>query len=190
MEEVRLLGDFKLIKQVGQGSLGTLYLAQQRFTKKQYALKMLPEELAQDKAFCQRFEEEIAALACVEHPHIVKTNNVSFAQGCYFLTEDYIVDPTGESTNLWHYYCSKNRHLSEESLVAIAQQISEALDWMHERNLVHRGIKWNNILVGEAAKPDAPFKLYLSDCGLSKISIFIYTFIHYGSLYSTKQWTV
>ena len=163
------LGDFNLIKQIGHGSLGTLFLAQQRFTKKKYALKMLPEELTYDKVFCQRFEEEIAALADIDHPHIVKTNTVSFAQGCYFLTEEFIVDPVGESCNLWNYFCAHNKNLPEASIIIVATQLAKALDWAHEKKMVHRGVKWNNILIGSSIQPDLPLHLYLSDFGLSKL---------------------
>ena len=60
--ENRILGDYQIIKQIGQGSLGSVYLAEQRFLKKQYMLKILPEELATDRAFIKRFESEVASL--------------------------------------------------------------------------------------------------------------------------------
>ena len=91
MSEVRTLGDYILIKQIGQGSMGMVYLAEHRFMKKQYVLKILPEELASDRAFIQRFEEEVNLLASLDHPHIVKVHNISSAQGQYFLVTDCIV---------------------------------------------------------------------------------------------------
>lgn len=175
MEEGKLLGDFKLIKQVGQGSLGSLFLAEQRFTKRHYAIKLFPEELAEDKAFIQRFEEEIASLAHLEHPHIVKIHNVSYAEGYYFLTEDFIVDKRGESTNLWHYFCSHQKEFSEETIKSIALQLGNALDFAHAKGNqsakkhVHRSLKWNNILVGAPTNSSQPFHLYISDFGLSKV---------------------
>ncbi len=169
MDEVRVLGDCRLIKQIGHGSFGALYLGEHRFTKKRYALKVLPEELAQDKAFCARFEEEIASIASLQHPNIVKTYNVSFSQGAYFLTEDFIVDSRGESVNLWDFFCAENKNLKEDTILFIATQLAAALDWAHERKIVHRSFKWNNILVGAPLQPDLPFHLYISDFGLSKL---------------------
>ena len=88
----RIFGDYNVIKQIGQGSLGAVYLAEHRFMKRHYALKVLPEELASDRSFIQRFEEGVAQLAQLDHPNIVKIHNVSYAEGSYFLVMDCIVD--------------------------------------------------------------------------------------------------
>ena len=55
MMEKRILGDYTIIKQVGQGTLGAVYLAEQRFIKKQFILKILPEELSTDRGFIGPF---------------------------------------------------------------------------------------------------------------------------------------
>src|SRR5579885_694022 len=96
----KTLGDYTIIKQMGQGSLGNVFLAEHRFLKRQYALKVLPEELAEDRGFVQRFEKEAVALATLDHPHIVKMHNVSYSEGQYYLVTDCVVDPLGEATNL------------------------------------------------------------------------------------------
>jgi len=169
--EVRTLGDYHLIKQIGQGSLGIVYLAEHRFMKKQYVLKVFPEELASDRTFIQRFEEEVGKLAALEHPNIVKIHNISFSQGMYFLVTDCIVDPLGETTNLAQYILGRNRRLEEEELFHILKQIADALDFAHSKKLgssptAHRGIKLNNILVGQEKNQ---VDVYLSDFGLSKV---------------------
>src|SRR3989338_330068 len=99
MVESKTLGDYTIIKQIGQGPMGTVFLAEHRFMKKQYVLKVLPEELSFDRAFIQRFEEEVAKLATLEHPNIVKLHNISYANGLYFLVSDCVVDEMGETTN-------------------------------------------------------------------------------------------
>lgn len=167
----RELGDYTLIKQLGKGSLGTVYLAEQRFMKKQYALKILPEELALDRAFIQRFQEEVSRLAALQHPHLVAIHNVCFHDGIYFLVTDCIVDETGESTNLYHYIKSLAEPLDEETILHHLQQIADALDYSHiptgsAKCLIHRGIKLNNILVGTHKEGNS---WYLSDFGLSRI---------------------
>lgn len=169
--EMRILGDYDVIKQIGQGSLGRVFLAEHRFMKKQFALKVLPDELASDRSFIQRFEEEIAALAGLDHPNIVKIHNISFAQGHYFLVTDCIVDAMGETTNLGQYVMGRSSRLDEEELFNLLWQIAGALDYAHSkkigsRPLVHRGIKLNNIMIGQEKNgPEA----YLSDFGLSRI---------------------
>lgn len=169
--ESRILGDYNVIKQIGQGSLGAVYLAEHRFMKQQYVLKVLPEELSSDRSFIQRFEEEVALLAALEHPNIVRIYNISFAQGQYFLVTDCIVDELGETTNLAQYMLARSKRLDEEELYQMLRQLADALDYAHgkkmgSKGIVHRGIKLNNILVGQ--EKNRPH-LYFSDFGLSKI---------------------
>lgn len=170
-QEARLLGDYSLIKQIGNGSLGTVYLAEHLFMKKQYILKVLPEELAMDRSFIQRFEEEVGALAALDHPNIVKIHNVSFSHGQYFLVTDCVVDSLGETTNLAQHIMSRTQRFGEEELYHVLLQIADALDYAHSKKIgskgaVHRGIKLNNILVGQDKNR---IGVYLSDFGLSKI---------------------
>lgn len=168
LDETRLLGDYKLIKQIGQGSLGAVFAAEHRFTKKQYVIKILPEELANDRGFLQRFEDEIASLATLEHPHIVKMKTVSFSQGLYFLISECVVDKLGESTNLWQYFTGNARALSEEEIMQIATQVASALDYAHNtKKIVHRALKFNNILIGSDVT--GALRVAISDFGLSKI---------------------
>lgn len=166
----RELADYTLIKQLGRGPLGTVFLAEHRFLKKQYAIKVLPEELAMDRSFMQRFQEEVGRLAALQHPHLVAIHNVSFHDGVYFLVTDCIVDEMGESTNLFQYL-KTHEPLDEESLWYHLSQIGAALDYAHGflgegKGLVHRGLKLNNILVGRNTEGTAWF---LSDFGLSRL---------------------
>jgi formylglycine-generating enzyme required for sulfatase activity len=171
MNDTRLLGDYNIIKQIGQGPLGSVYLAEHRFMKNPYVLKMLPEELSNDRTFIQRFEEEIAILVAISHPNIVKIHNISFAQGQYFLVTDCIVDELGETTNLAQYMLGRDQRLEEGELFRLLYQIANALDYAHEKSggtkgIAHRGIKLNNILVGNSKNG---IDFYLSDFGLSRI---------------------
>jgi formylglycine-generating enzyme required for sulfatase activity/tRNA A-37 threonylcarbamoyl transferase component Bud32 len=166
--EARTLGDYTIIKQIGQGSLGTVYLAEHRFMKRQYVLKVLPEELGTDRAFVQRFEDEVRRLASLEHPHIVKIHNVSYAQGVYFLVTDCVVDSLNESMTLAQYLHTNEGKLEEKELLTILRQVADALDYAHSTQgaIVHRGLKPSNILLG---KGKGGLEVYLSDFGLSKM---------------------
>ena len=169
--ELGVFGDYQIIKKIGHGSLGAVYLAEHRFMKRPFALKMFPEELSSDRTFIQRFEEEVDILASLEHSNIVKIHNISFAQGNYFLVTDCIVDDYAETTNLGQYILSKGKKLEEDEIFKMLMQIADALDYAHGKKrggkgIVHRGLKLSNILVGKGKSgPD----LYLSDYGLTRI---------------------
>lgn len=163
----KVLGDYHLIKPIGQGALGLVYLAEHRFMKRQYALKILSEDFASDRGFIQRFEDEIAVLAMLDHPNIVKIHDISFAQGQYFLVSDCVVDTLGESTHLGQYVASRQDGLKEDEIFDILLQIAKALDYAHGQQrgnqfIVHRGLKLNNILISSD-------KIQVSDFGLSRI---------------------
>lgn len=169
--EKKILGDYNLIKQIGSGPLGTVYLAEHRFIKKQFAIKILPEELSSDRNFIKRFEKEVKGLASLDHPNIVKVHNISGADGSYFFVTDCIVDALGETTNLSQYMSYKRGLLPEEETRSILSQIAAALDYAHQRvsegtAFVHRGIKFNNVLIGKGPKG---IEAYLSDFGLTKV---------------------
>ncbi len=171
-QEKKTLGDYTILKQIGQGSLGTVFLAEHRFLKRQCVLKVLPLELSQDRNFIQRFQEEVAYLAGLDHPNIVKIHNISFGDGQYFLVTDCIVDSFGETTNLAKYLRSRVEPLEEAEICDILKQVASALDYAHQKSqthfeMAHRGIKLNNILV---SKDDSgKIKVYLSDFGLSRL---------------------
>lgn len=171
MEQSQVLGDYNIIKLIGQGPLGTVYLAEHRFMKKHFALKVLPEELSSNRAFIQRFETEVAALSSLDHPNIVKVHNISFANGLYFLVCDCVVDGMGETTNLAQYMIAKGERLTETELYEFLEQIAGALDYAHGKKngkvgISHCGLKLNNILV---SKSPTGMKLLLSDFGLTRV---------------------
>jgi formylglycine-generating enzyme required for sulfatase activity len=170
--DTRIFGDYNVIKQIGQGSLGTVYLVEHRFMKRQFVLKVLPEELSTDRTFVQRLEEDVSVLAALDHPNIVKIHNISFAHGQYFLVTDCVVDELGETTNLAQYMLSQGKRLEEEQLYRLLKQVAEALQYAHGKkfagkSIAHRGIKLNNILVGKSKS--GGIDVYLSDFGLSRI---------------------
>jgi formylglycine-generating enzyme required for sulfatase activity len=171
MSQAQVFGDYAIVKQIGAGPLGRVLLAEHRFLKSPFALKVLPEELATDRGFVSRFEKEVEGIATLEHPHIVKTHNVCFADGHYFLVTDCVVDSLGETTNLAEYLGSKPGPLSEDEVVKIVHQIAFALDYAHQKKVgdercAHFGIKLNNVLVGTDR---GGINVQLSDFGLSRV---------------------
>lgn len=169
--EKRVLGDYTLLKELGKGSLGTTYLAEHRFIKKLFALKILPEALSKDESFIQRFEGFVASLASINHPYIAKLHNVSFSDGIYYVVSDFIGNDRGESLNLGQYLQSKRAPLQESEILDFLEMIADALTTGYQHKVsghpvVHGNMKLNNILVKETDSRPTPL---LSDFGIASV---------------------
>ncbi len=160
------LGDYTIQKQLGQGPFGAVYLAEHRFIKRSFVLKVLPEEICSNPLFMRRFEAQIAEIAALDHPNILKIHNVSCAEGLYFIVMDPIVDSMGETMHLDRYLELKGRSLSEEDWLHLLNQVASAIDYAHDSGVMHGSIKLTNILVASAEKG---VRLLLSDFGLVRL---------------------
>lgn len=168
-------GDYVLQKSLGRGAFGEVYLAEHRFIKRPFALKILPSKISSDLGFMRRFEAKVADIAALDHPNIVKIHNVSNYEGCYFLVMDPIVDSLGETMNLDRYLSLKGKSLSEAELEGLLGQAAAALDYAHDAGVVHGSLKLSNILVVAA---ESGVKLLLSDFGLNRWIGEGFSFLH------------
>jgi len=165
------LGDYNVIKEIGSGPFAKVYLAEHQFIKKQFVLKVIPDELVSDEGFIERFEKNIGELAQLDHPSIVKIHNISHADGAYFIVMDPVVDSVGETMNLDRFLDLKGKVLSESELENILMQVASAFDYAHmipfeKAHLMHGGLKLSNILIG---KNEKGLRVYLSDFGFTHL---------------------
>jgi formylglycine-generating enzyme required for sulfatase activity len=171
LEAGRTLGDWQLLKHLGAGPLGLVFFAEHRFTKKKATLKILPEELAADRAFLARFEDEVSQIALLEHPSITKTYNVSFVDGVYFLATECVVDANQETKTLAQYF--GGRRATQQEVLKVAEQIASALDYAHSqkfsggKGFAHGNLKPNNIMVTESQGSGVLVKI--ADFGLFRV---------------------
>lgn len=156
------LGDYTILKQLEQGAFGSVYLAEHRFIKKNFVLKVIPEEVSGDAAFIRRFETQVARIASLDHPNIVKIHNVSCAEGKYFLVMDPIFDSLNETMNLDQFLQAKGKTLSEEQKEKILRQIAGTLDFAHEKGVFHGSLRLTNILYSGD-------RFLISDFGMTRL---------------------
>ncbi len=161
-----ILGDYTIQKQLGQGALGPVYLAEHRFIKKNFAIKLLPEEISEDPSFLRRFEEQVSKIAALDHPNIVKIYNVSCDQGRYFLVMEPLIDSFEETVNLDRYLHLNHKSLSEAQMEKLLRDIAGALDFAHEKGVVHGSLKPTNILIAATEEGIRPI---LSDFGINRL---------------------
>ncbi len=167
----KILGDYSLVKELGAGTFGKVYLAEHRYLKKKYAIKILDEKLSSDVEFIKKFEKDVGVLATLDHPSIVKLHNISFVENKCFLVMDGVINSKDEAIDLESYLSRKNKILPEKEVEAILRQIASALDYAHEiklqnEPLVHSGLKLSNIFVDDSEKG---LRVYLSDFGLARL---------------------
>lgn len=168
--QTELLGDYQIIKELGHGMMGRVYLAQHRYLKKFHILKVLPEELSKSPSFITRFENEIHLLGILDHPNILKPENVSSDGDHFFLVSQCFTDESGQLLTLSDYLIEK-KQLQEGEIYSIATQVAAALDFAHEKSihdepLAHRGLKFTNIYL---QRNDDELRVKVGDFGLSRI---------------------
>ncbi len=143
---------------LGQGGMGTVYLARQLSLNRQVAVKILPRHLAGDESYVARFHQEAMAAAKIKHSGIVQIYDAGEENGlCYFVME-YV---SGETT--LHRVRRKGR-LDDSSALLIAEAVAVALEYAwSEAKLVHRDLKPDNILI------DGDGTIKVVDLGLAKL---------------------
>jgi tRNA A-37 threonylcarbamoyl transferase component Bud32 len=153
-----VLAGFEVETLVGEGAMGSVYLARAR-EGRAVALKVLTPALARDERFRQRFLRESQVAAGLEHPHIVPTIASGEKGGTLFLAMAYV-----DGTDLNEVLRQEGR-LEPQRAIDLIDQVAGALDAAHAEGLVHRDVKPGNILV--AAGPSGEHA-YICDFGIAR----------------------
>lgn len=146
----------EVIEWIGQGGMGCVFKARQPQLGRLVALKILPESLARDAAFADRFAREARTLAALNHPNIVTIHDFGRAGGFFYLLMEFV-----DGVNL-RQALQAGRFTPEEAL-AIVPPLCEALQYAHERGVVHRDIKPENLLL------DRDGRIKIADFGVARI---------------------
>lgn len=139
--KVTQLGDFKLKKKLGQGGMGVVYMAKQVSLDRIVALKTLSKDLSKRKDFVERFVREARSMAKLDHENVVKVYAVDCHRGIHFAAIEYV---DGRSAQDWLDHLGK---LDVGDALNITLGAATGLSAAHEREMVHRDIKPDNILI-------------------------------------------
>jgi Tol biopolymer transport system component/predicted Ser/Thr protein kinase len=150
-------GRYQIIRELGRGGMGVVYLAQDINLDRHVALKLLPVHLTGDPERLRRFEREARAASALNHPNILTIHEIAQLEGRQFIATEFI-----DGTTLRERIASKKLTLSEA--LNIAEQIASALATAHEAGIVHRDIKPENVML----RRDGYVKVL--DFGLAKLA--------------------
>lgn len=154
---------YQLISKLSDGGMGSVYKAQNRFTGKLFAIKVLLPELAEDNEFRQRFISEARAASSLKHPHICPVHDFGVtADQSLYLAMDWIDGISLQAK------VQANGPLDIGTSLLVYKQIAAALADAHQHQIVHRDLKPDNIMLTNHDSP-ASIHTYLVDFGLAKI---------------------
>ncbi|MBL4883959.1 MAG: serine/threonine protein kinase [Planctomycetaceae bacterium] len=156
--KVQQLGDFRLVKKIGQGGMGSVYLAHQISLDRKCALKVMSPKIASNKDFVARFIREARAMAKIEHPNVVRCYAVGEEKGINYVAMELI---EGSSMQDW---IDTKKTFEIGDAVHIIIVCAQALAHAHKMNIIHRDIKPDNILVTNHGA------VKIADLGLAKVT--------------------
>lgn len=150
------LGKYRLIKKLGQGGMGEVYLAEDTKLGRQAAVKVLSKQLAGKSDFVQRFNREARAMAKMNHENAVSVYDVDEAHGFHFVAMEFV---DGKSMQKWIDELGK---LPVGDALHVVLRCAEALQVAHGQNMIHRDIKPDNVMLTSKGK------VKVADFGLAK----------------------
>ncbi len=152
-----VFGDFHILKKLGSGGMGVVYLAQQQGADRRIALKVLSKTLASQREYVQRFMREAGVLSRLRHPNVVEFCGAGEANGQPYFAMEFIDGFTLEAL-----LKRRGGRLEIADALYIALAAARGLAYAHERNVIHRDVKPTNIMVNRLGR------VKITDLGLAK----------------------
>ena len=174
-EGVILSERYEIIARIGAGGMADVYKAQDHKLNRLVAVKVMKAEFREDTGFVQRFQKEAQAAAKLSHPNVVNVYDVGEDRGLYYIVMELV-----EGITLKNYIQKKGK-LSVKEATSIAIQVSLGLEAAHNRGIIHRDVKPQNIMISTDGK------VKLSDFGIAKamnsntITANVMGSVHYSS---------
>ena len=152
------LGKYRLLDHLGQGGMGTVYLAEHLHMRRKVAVKVLPRSKVDDASYLERFNREARAAAAVDHPNIVRAFDFDSEGDTYYLVMEFVA-----GRNLKELV-DQIGPIDPETAADYIAQAAAGLEHAHAADLVHRDIKPANLLVDDSGR------VKVLDLGLALVS--------------------
>jgi serine/threonine protein kinase len=154
---------YTLVRLLGAGGMGEVYLARHPRFPRYEALKVLRADVSADPDFQQRFNREAELASGLWHPHIVGVHDRGEFDGQLWITMDFVDGPDLGASVSAHYSAG----MPGEAVVAVVNAVADALDYAHHRGLLHRDVKPANVIVSQPEDGSTP-RILLSDFGIAR----------------------
>jgi serine/threonine protein kinase len=169
-----IAGRYELEKLVGSGGMSNVFRAHDRLLERTVALKILHEQYTRDDDYVERFRREARAVAKLAHPNIVTVIDRGEQDGRQFIVFEYV-----DGQNLKEL--TRDGPLEVQQAIGLTLQVAGALSFAHERGLVHRDVKPQNVLLNE----DGQAKV--TDFGIAR-SLDVQGVTHTGTVLGTSDY--
>jgi eukaryotic-like serine/threonine-protein kinase len=153
---MQLSGRYRLDAQIGAGGMSTVYLAFDQTLERRVAIKLMHREIASDSDQLERFRREARAVAQLSHPHIVGVIDAGEDEGRPYIVFEYVEGETLKDR------IRRMGRLPMDEAIAYAIEIARALGCAHSRQIVHRDVKPQNVLI------DAEGSAKVTDFGIAR----------------------
>ena len=166
---------YEILSKVGAGGMSDVYKAKDHILSRFVAIKVLKQEFSEDSSFVTKFRAEAQSAAGLEHPNIVNIYDVASENGLYYIVMEYVEGITLKT------YIEKKGQLSFKESASIAIQVARGIEAAHNKNIIHRDIKPQNIIISTDGK------VKVTDFGIAKatssntISSDVMGSVHYAS---------
>ena len=150
------LADYKILKKIGSGGMGDVYLAEHKVLENTVAIKSLHANLVKDEIFRKRFKSEAKIHSKLNHPNVVKLIDFQERKDGLFIIMEYV-----EGQQLDDYIKNVSGPIAEKELITLFLQIVDAISHAHSKGLVHRDIKPANVIISKG-------KIKVLDFGIAK----------------------
>ncbi len=191
------IGRFEVIRELGRGGFGIVYLARDSILRHEVALKLPRPESLLDEELCRRLVREGQAAAALDHPNIIKTREAAFSGPIVYIVSDYCSGPS-----LAEWLKTRKSPVAARTAAEWTRALAQAIEHAHQKGILHRDIKPANVLLKPDSsqvqakalprpslqEPEPAYVPLLTDFGLAKLAGRVSLETQQGTLLGTPEY--